>query len=269
MLLLKTVQKLSLSVVLITMMLGSIGCEVEQLKMANRTLSERNETLQGENEQLQVERDQLDKDITLQKDLLAKGNEKITALEDANQELRGGFTDLKKMYDELASKPRGLPALPEQLNEALVKFAEANPNMAEYDAQNGMVKFKSDLTFPLGSAKVKSEAAAMLAKLVKILNDPGAKEFAIYVAGHTDDVPIRRVRRRHPTNWYLSVHRAVGVQEELTKSGLNPKRIAVMGFGESHPIAPNKPNKKGNKQNRRVEIWIVPAGSFLTTEAVK
>ncbi|HDY65345.1 MAG TPA: hypothetical protein ENH84_03815 [Phycisphaerae bacterium] len=265
----KTVQKLSLSVVLITMTLGGIGCEVEKLKMANRTLSQRNETLQGENEQLQVERDLLGKEITQQKDLLAKGDEKIAALEDANQELGNGFRKLKELYDELARKPRGLPPLPEQLNEALVKFAEANPDMAEYDAKNGMVKFKSDLTFPLGSAVVKSEAAAMLAKLVKILNDPGAKEFSIYVAGHTDDVPISRSVRMHPTNWYLSVHRAVGVQEELTKAGLDPKRIAVMGFGESHPIAPNKPGKKGNRQNRRVEIWIVPVGSFLTPEAVK
>ena len=269
MLLLKTVQKLSLSVVLITMTLVGIGCREQELEMANRTLSERNETLQGENEQLQVERDQLAKEVTRQKGFLTERDEKITGLEDAKQELSDGFKRLKAMYDELANKPRGLPPLPEQLNEALVKFAEANPDMAEYDAQNGMVKFKSDLTFPLGSAEVKSEAAAMLTKLVKILNDPNAKEFSLYVAGHTDDVPIGHSRRRHPTNWYLSVHRAVGVQEELTKSGLDPKRISAMGFGEYHPIAPNKPNKKGNKQNRRVEIWIVPAGSFLTSEAVK
>jgi flagellar motor protein MotB len=38
-----------------------------------------------------------------------------------------------------------------------------------------------------------------------------------------------------------------------------------MGFGEYHPVAPNKPGKKGNQANRRVEIWIVPPGSFLTT----
>ncbi len=265
----KAIQKLSLPVVLVAMTLAGIGCREQELEAANRSLSQRNETLQSDNEQLQVERDQLSGEVANQKLLVAEGDKKILGLENANQELEDGFTRLKKMYDDLANRPRGFPHLPEQLNEALVEFADANPGIAEYDAKNGMVKFKSDLTFPLGSAEVKPEAAATLAKLVTILNDPGAKDFSIYVAGHTDDVPIRRVKRKHPTNWYLSSHRAVGVQEALTNAGLNPDRIAVMGFGEWHPIAPNKPGKKGNKQNRRVEIWIVPPGSFLTPEAVK
>jgi chemotaxis protein MotB len=50
----------------------------------------------------------------------------------------------------------------------------------------------------------------------------------------------------------------------VDKAGLDPERIGAMGFGEYHPVEPNKPNKKGNPKNRRVEIWIIPPDRFLT-----
>ncbi len=244
----------------------STGCteENKRLRLANATLSERCETLAGQNEQLTAECDRLRSDLDAQKKLQDEQQAKITGLENANQELTDGLQRLQDMYNKLASRPRR--PLPAKLNTALQEFAAANPNIAEYDVENGMVKFKSDLTFPPGQAEPNVEAAEALGKLVRILNAPEAKEFAIYVAGHTDDIPIGRpgTRRKHPTNWYLSVHRAVGVEQELTKAGLTPGRICVMGFGEYHPVAPNQPNKKGNPLNRRVEVWIVPAGSFLT-----
>jgi len=79
-------------------------------------------------------------------------------------------------------------------------------------------------------------------------------------------MPIRRpqTKRTHPDNWYLSVHRAVAVQKELARAGLAPARIGTMGFSEYHPVEPNAPGNKGNGANRRVEIWIVPPGRFLT-----
>ena len=46
----------------------------------------------------------------------------------------------------------------------------------------------------------------------------------------------------------------------MTANGLVPERGSVRGFGEFRPIVPNEPNKKGNPQNRRVEIYIVPKG---------
>ncbi|NQU76594.1 MAG: OmpA family protein, partial [Planctomycetes bacterium] len=84
----------------------------------------------------------------------------------------------------------------------------------------------------------------------------------------TDDIPISTATaRRHPTNWYLSVHRAVSVVGALSTAGVPAKRMGAMGFGEFHPIAPNAPGHKGNPQNRRVEIWIVSPERLLTTAA--
>jgi len=70
---------------------------------------------------------------------------------------------------------------------------------------------------------------------------------------------------------YLSVHRAVAIKKVMEKAGLAAARIGVMGFGEYHPIAPNKSSggkNRGNQANRRVEIWIVPPNRFLTSPAL-
>ena len=96
------------------------------------------------------------------------------------------------------------------------------------------------------------------------VNTPAAAKFHVYVAGHTDDIPIRLSRDRHPNNWYLSVHRAVAVQQVLTKAGLADERIGTMGFSKYHPVVANAPNEGGARENRRVEIWIVPPDRFLT-----
>jgi len=253
-------------------MLGLLGgCEnPSQLKAANQTLSRRLEESQAEKEALQIERDKYKSQLDQARQASQSKDEEMANLRTSNEELKHALTELKKMYDDLASRPAAGPVLPPELNVALMAFAKEYPELVEFDDRYGMVKFKSDLTFPPGSALVNTQAAETLAKLVQILNTPEAQKFAVYVAGHTDNMPISKAstRRRHPTNWYLAAHRAVGVQKVLAKAGLNPDRIAVMGFGEYHPIVPNRPNKKGNPANRRVELWVVPKGEFLTGDAV-
>jgi chemotaxis protein MotB len=260
----------------------AVGCneEVNQLKSRNVSLSERLDDCRAECEKLRSQLDDSRTKLAGYEQGEGSRDQIIVQLQKRNAELvereKMLVTALEKLaaeYKALAEAPvAGLgrsDRLPKKLSSALQKFAQANPDIAEYDAKLGMVKLKSDLTFSPGSAQVKPGATAMLAKLVTVLNDPAAGEFSVYVAGHTDDVPIGNpaTRRRHATNWLLSAHRAVGVQKALTAASLDPSRIAVMGFGQYHPIVPNKPNKKGNAANRRVELWITPTGQFLSPGA--
>jgi chemotaxis protein MotB len=258
-----------------------VGCdeEVNQLKARNVSLSERLDDCRAQCEKLQSQLDDSRSKLAEYEQTEGSRDQIIVQLQKRNAELVmreqtlvAALEKLAAEYKRLAETPMVLPragALPEALSSALQKFALANPDIAEYDAKLGMVKLKSDLTFSPGSAKVNPEATAMLAKLVSVLNDPTAAEFSVYVAGHTDDVPVGnpRTTRRHPTNWYLSAHRAVGVQKALQSAKLDPSRIAVMGFGSYHPVEPNKPNNKGNAANRRVELWITPTGQFLSPGA--
>ncbi len=47
----------------------------------------------------------------------------------------------------------------------------------------------------------------------------------------------------------------------MEQSGVEATRLSVRGFGEYRPLEPNAAGKKGNPKNRRVEIYIVPAGA--------
>ena len=110
-----------------------------------------------------------------------------------------------------------------------------------------------------------AEAKSALGKFAEVVKGAEATRFHIYIVGHTDDMRIgSATARRHPDNWYLSVHRAISVKGVLVPAGVQDKRIGVIGFGEYHPVAPNAPGKKGNPLNRRVEIWIVSPERFLT-----
>jgi len=156
----------------------------------------------------------------------------------------------------------GGAALPVELSTLLEDFAKQRPDLVTYDASRGIVKFKSDLLFELGSDRVTASAAEAVKALCGILNSEEGKEFDIIVAGHTDDVRIAKAatRAQHPTNWHLSVHRALAVLKVMEDSNVASTRLSARGFGEYRPIAENLPNKKGNPQNRRVEIYIVPKG---------
>jgi len=222
---------------------------------AQRDLRARNEALTGE--------------LDTRNRLLAGHDSRFQVLQSAHTELKGNFAQLEKAYGDLR-KGRGGPItftnLPPAVDQALTEFARQHPGMVEYLPQYGMVKFKADLTFDLGSDIVKAEAVQALQAFATVVNGAAAAKFHIYVAGHTDDVRIAKpqTRRRHPDNWYLSVHRAVAVQQEMLKGGVEPSRLGAMGFGEYHPIEPNKPNKKGNPVNRRVEIWLLSPDRLLT-----
>jgi chemotaxis protein MotB len=82
----------------------------------------------------------------------------------------------------------------------------------------------------------------------------------IQVSGHTDDSPIAdKLKDTFPTNWELSVSRAVNVVRFLTESAKVPsKRLVAAGYGEFHPIATNA-NPTGRARNRRIEILLTPS----------
>lgn len=58
-------------------------------------------------------------------------------------------------------------------------------------------------------------------------------------------------------NQQLSERRAVSVGQYLNSRGIDPRRLLVVGFGETRPIADNATDF-GRQQNRRVEIRISP-----------
>ena len=249
--------KLSVFFIVVACLVLSSGCsqEMQDLKMRNAALNKRKADLEAELEAARLKLDQLERKLS---DSDALTNIDKVALE---QKIAALEMHLAKK-DELIARMREQclgGTLPVELSTMLEEFADKEA-MVTYDANTGIVKFKSDLLFKSGSDVVLPPAATAVKSLCTILNSKEAAEFDIVVAGHTDDQPIRYSKASHPTNWHLSVHRAISVLNIMAASNVTQSRMSVRGFGELRPVVPNNPGNKGNPQNRRVEIYIVPRG---------
>lgn len=157
--------------------------------------------------------------------------------------------------------------LPPELDKALQEFAAKYPDAVEYDPQRGAVRWKSDLTFDKGSDHVRANVLDSLRSFAQIVNSPAASNFEVVVVGHTDNLRIVNpaTLSAHPTNWHLSVHRAISVMNVLGQDGVAPTRLGVMGYGEFRPRTPN-PARGGSEANRRVEIFLVTANEAIPND---
>ena len=111
--------------------------------------------------------------------------------------------------------------------------------------------------FDSGEAILKPDGAAVMQKIADLLS--GHPALKIHVIGHTDNVPIRpSAQSRFSSNWELSAARALAAVHCLTeKSGIDPRRVGAVAYGEFRPIADNA-TAEGRAKNRRIEITILP-----------
>ncbi len=192
------------------------------------------------------------------------GNSKDALL--ANQAQQVG--ELQKQLEELNSKYRdalnrpvmvGGP-LPAPLANELSEFARQNPDLVDFDAARGAVKFKSDVSFSTGSADLTDKAKNAIARFAAILNSAAAAGYELNVVGHTDNMKVvnpQTIAKGHLDNWYLSSHRAISVGKELQAHQVGSQRIAVVGYADQRPVSSNA-SESGRAQNRRVEVVILP-----------
>ncbi len=240
-------------------LVSGCGSELQDLRIQNDTQREQIEMLESKRQVGLLQLDELQRKLASTKGL------SDIEIESLKQDIAALEEDLAKKKELIASLMQGLlfggAALPVELSTMLEDFAEKH-DMVTFDSSQGVIKFKSDLLFEKGSDKVASSADQAVKSLCGILNSEEAKELNVIVAGHTDDIPIMKpaTRALHPTNWHLSAHRAIAVLNVMASNNIESKRMSVRGFGEYRPFVENKPNKGGNPQNRRVEIYIVAQG---------
>jgi chemotaxis protein MotB len=97
------------------------------------------------------------------------------------------------------------------------------------------------------------EAVPLLSKVAEALRK--LPDQPVRLEGHTDNVPIET--ERFPSNWELSAARANAVLELLCgRLELDPRRFAVAGYADYHPVADNS-TSEGRGHNRRVDIVVL------------
>lgn len=113
------------------------------------------------------------------------------------------------------------------------------------------VEINTSILFSSGSALLQRDALPVLKELASILNEfPNP----VRVEGFTDSVPINTLA--FPSNWELSAARAASVVHLFSNEGLEPTRMAAIGFGQFRPVADNS-SPEGRNRNRRVVIIIL------------
>ena len=252
-----------LGLMVLTLGTGCVSKEqYEKLNAAYLKCEEHREQLLQE---LQAEKDNvtaLNSQLTTLKDQFSGKDGEIARLQKDNSALTAAMEKLRAEAQAALNRPIPKPEvivrkLPEVLHKALQALAKKYPDMVDYDPKRGAVKWKSDLVFPSGYAMVKDSAKPSLQAFAKIAASSAAAKFDVIVVGHTDAEPIKASAKRHPSNWHLSVHRAIGVNDVLIKCGVPKTRTGVMGYGEFRPMAPNDRNTGRQAKNRRVEIYLV------------
>jgi len=129
----------------------------------------------------------------------------------------------------------------------------------DYKVSPGQVRLQmhASMLFDAAGTHLNKKSMLMLKNIAKVLSNYRGK---IEVAGHTDNIPLRRGRFK--SNWELSSARAATVVEALINLGIAQNRLHATGYADTMPLASNG-SKEGRAKNRRVEFIVEMGPEFL------
>lgn len=113
------------------------------------------------------------------------------------------------------------------------------------------IELRTNFLFGSASAEPSIDAEVILGQLGKVMRDFPNR---LLVEGFTDNQTIKG--GMYPSNWELSSARAAAVVRLFERAGVQPERMASVGYGEHRPIASNE-SEAGRIQNRRVVIVVI------------
>ena len=110
----------------------------------------------------------------------------------------------------------------------------------------------NNLMFERSKPNLLDKSYPALEKLVSILMENPAMR--IELAGHTDGLGSQKAKKE------LSFERVEKIKKFLVEFGIDKRRIATVGYGGAHPVAPND-TEENRAKNRRVEVKVLDIGS--------
>jgi chemotaxis protein MotB len=169
--------------------------------------------------------------------------------------------DAQRVAQAAAKTAANLDHVADDIEQAMNNLIRADLLTVKRHGLSVQVEIQADILFGSGAASLSPLALGVLAQLaeaIKPFDNP------LRVEGHTDNVPINTPA--FPSNWELSAARAASVVHLLTRRGLDPKRLTVIGFGEHQPLQSNA-TPEGRNANRRVVLVILgtdglPEGAY-------
>ncbi|MEH6526609.1 MAG: peptidoglycan -binding protein [Sneathiella sp.] len=187
---------------------------------------------------------------------LAKLNQALEASEVKDVEQQAQIADLgSRLNQALAQK---VQELQQYRSEFFGKLREVLKNRPGISIVGDRFVFQSEVLFGEGQAQLgpqgRQDMAKFAATLLGISKDiPKDIDWILRVDGHTDSQPINTAR--FPSNWELSMARALSVTKFLISQGIPANRLAPTGFGEFQPID-DREDEIGYLRNRRIELKL-------------
>ena len=179
-------------------------------------------------------------------DIHEKLNKKLKADKDKADRESKLKADAEKDREDAAAQ-----ALADSIQKSMADLVDAGLINVRRDKRWIEVEIKSSILFGSGSAQLAAGSQPVLRKLAKKL---APLNTTIHVEGFTDNIPIDNFEFR--SNWELSAARAASVVHLFTRLGVNPQRMAAIGYGEYRPIDTND-TPEGRSKNRRVVLVIL------------
>ena len=151
---------------------------------------------------------------------------------------------------EAEARSRALNAMADQLALEFDELISQGVVTLESSDRWLELNLPNSLLFSSGDAEPHYDAFEVVEKVARVLRD---RDNAVKVEGFTDNRPISS--SRFPSNWELSAARAAAVVRMLTMEGIEPERLAAVGYGRFQPVARNDTDE-GRRRNRRVVLLI-------------
>ncbi len=182
---------------------------------------------------------------------------KLRGLEAERTDLLSARDSLQKNVEQKTSELTQLKGTYDSLQEKMKEEIARGEIAVSQSGDRLRVDMVDKILFESGRAQVSKRGEGVLARLGAVLAKMGDKQ--LQVSGHTDNQAIsRKLRRQYPSNWELSIGRAMNVVRFLQQSvGVPPERLVASGYGEHHPIDSNR-TRAGRARNRRIEILLTP-----------
>ena len=159
--------------------------------------------------------------------------------------------ELMQLEQQQAQADVQLDAIQRQVERALGPMIMSDQVTVTREGLWLEVNIRSDVLFASGSAALSTPAREAIDQLATVLRELPNE---LRIEGHTDNQPIASAL--FPSNWELSGARAASVIRLLEGRGVDPRRMAAIGFGDKRPVADNA-TPAGRSTNRRVMLVIL------------
>jgi len=236
------------------MRIGSLAASVSVAEGESKQLKAENQRARAQLVALDAERNRLmaeQHELTLKMTQLLEDS---SALKQSTEQLRVAFADLSRRKTEadrrVAEFKNLLTRFKSLIDAGTLKVTISDGRM--------VLQLPTDVLFDSGSAKLSKQGLQAITEVTNILKEVSGRRYQ--VEGHTDNVPIHNPQYR--SNWELAAARGLGVVRAMSDAGVDPQLVSAASYGEYHPTASND-DPAGRKENRRIEIIVVPNLSML------